>query len=259
MRETASIVIPTFNRAGMLPQAIDSALGQTVECEVIVVDHGSTDGTPEVAGRYGDRIVYIRRERDFGPHFCWLEGVLHATGEYVHLQYDDDWIARGFIETCRDLMTPETGFAFTGAHVVDGPGAPPRCIQFMDWAPDSGQYDVEALEQSILGSLVSPGAALYRRQILIDALYQGRLPLAAHEYHGVGPDCFATLLSMLRYPKIGFVRKPLAFFRAHTGSITIDALSSPGKMAALNAAYTEVKHYYLGLKALRGMRMRAAS
>ena len=61
MSETVSIVIPTFNRAGMLPVAIDSALNQTKACEVIVVDHGSTDNTPKVAEAYGDRILYIRR------------------------------------------------------------------------------------------------------------------------------------------------------------------------------------------------------
>ena len=86
MTKTISIVIPTFNRADMLPKAIDCALNQTVPCEVIVSDHGSIDHTAQVAAEYGDKITYIRREKDFGPHFCWLEGVLHATGEFVHLQ-----------------------------------------------------------------------------------------------------------------------------------------------------------------------------
>jgi glycosyltransferase involved in cell wall biosynthesis len=41
-----TIVIPTFNRSAMLRRCIESALAQTLACEVIVVDHGSKDDTP---------------------------------------------------------------------------------------------------------------------------------------------------------------------------------------------------------------------
>lgn len=256
MAETVSIVIPTFNRAGMLPVAIDSALKQTYASEVIVVDHGSTDSTSEVAASYGDRILYIRRERDFGPHFCWLEGVLHAKGDFVHLQYDDDWIAPNFIESCMAVIGTDTGFAFSVADVVDGPGLPTKLRQFMDWLPKTGTFPVEAVEKQILKSLISPGAAVYRKQILLDALYQGRLPLQVNEYRGVGPDAFVTLLSMLRFPTVGFVRQPLAFFRSHEGSITIDAFASKEKTAKLRAAYAEVTRYYLEMKVMRTVRLR---
>ena len=86
-----SIVIPTFNRATLVQKAIDTSLAQTYPCEVIVCDHGSSDNTPEVVEKYGDKIKYIRKEQDFGPHYCWLDGVLNAKGKYVHIQYDDDW------------------------------------------------------------------------------------------------------------------------------------------------------------------------
>lgn len=256
MGNAVSIVIPTFNRATMLPVAIESALAQTYPTEVIVVDHGSTDSTPAVASGYGDRIQYIRRERDFGPHFCWLEGVLHSTGEFVHLQYDDDWIAPTFIQSCVDVIDKDTGFSFSVADVVDGPGQPTKLRQFMQWLPATGIYAVHELEAQILDSLISPGAALYRRQILIDALYQGRLPLQSNEYRGVGPDAFVTLLSLLRYPMVGFVREPLAFFRAHEGSITIDAFASAEKSSQLRAAYSEVKQFYQEMKVMRTVRMR---
>ncbi|KUP93435.1 glycosyltransferase family 2 protein [Tritonibacter horizontis] len=254
MPDTVSIVIPTFNRADMLPKAIDSALAQTHPCEVLVVDHGSTDTTAEVAAAYGDKIIYIRRERDFGPHFCWLEGVLHASGDLVHLQYDDDWIHATFIAKCIAVMGDDVGFSFSGAEVIDDKSGRQMMTQFLEWLPETGTYENQLAEEHIVGSLISPGAALFRRQVLIDALYQGRLPLQQNEYHGVGPDIFVSLLSMLRYPKVGFVKEPLASFRAHDGSITIDALKDRTKKENIAAAYNEVRRFYVELKAMQTVR-----
>lgn len=258
MTHTVSIIIPTLNRAAMLPRAIDSALAQTHPCEVIVVDHGSQDETPEIAAGYGDQITYLRRDRDLGPHFCWLEGVLHSAGDFVHLQYDDDWIAPEFIETCLGLMQDDVGFVFTGAEVVNNDSGAQVSTQFTDWMPQSGIYDTYQLEDKIVSTIVSPGCALFRRQILIDALYPGRLPLQSAGYHGVGPDVFAGFLSMLRYVKVGFVRDVLASFRAHAGSITLDAMADPEKEKGLVAAYNDVRNFYVELKAMQMVREAAA-
>ena len=250
----ATIVIPTFNRAELLPFAIDSALSQSVSCEVIVVDHGSTDGTYAAVARYGDRIKYIHRDKDFGPHFCWLEGVLSATTDLVHLQFDDDWIEPTFIESCLSVIGPNVGFAFCSAHILKHATSEIIRTQFSGWLPATGVYKKSRLEKKILSTLISPACALYRKQILLDSLYQGRLPLATAEYKGVGPDCLVTLLSMLRYDAIGYVKEPLAIFRAHDGSITVDASENPVKERQIKRAYTEVKRYYREMKLLKFLR-----
>lgn len=249
-----SIVIPTFNRATLLPRAIDSALSQTASVEVIVVNHGSTDGTDDVVASYRDRVRYVRRDEDFGPHFCWLDGALHARSEFVHLQFDDDWIEKDFVSRCMSVLNDDAGFAFSCANIVDSATEEVLAVEFENWLPDSGTFPVKSIEKRVLKHLISPGAAIYRKQILMDALYQGRLPLSRADYHGVGPDCYVTLLSMLRYPKLGHVKTPLANFLAHDGSITIDAHSDPVRREKLKSAYAEVRRFYREMKFLRFVR-----
>ncbi|HZO87540.1 MAG TPA: glycosyltransferase family 2 protein [Chthonomonadaceae bacterium] len=94
-----SVVIPCYNQARYLDQAIDSLLAQTYRhVEIIVVDDGSPDNTHEVAARYGDRVRYVRKE-NFGLPAAVNTGILHATGEFlIYLDADDylwpDMIAR---------------------------------------------------------------------------------------------------------------------------------------------------------------------
>src|SRR5437773_3781756 len=95
MNVTVSVVIPTYNYARYLPEAIDSALAQThAPLEVIVVDDGSTDDTPRVLAVYGDRIRVIR-QANRGPGAARNTGIAAARGEYVgFLDADDVWLPR---------------------------------------------------------------------------------------------------------------------------------------------------------------------
>ncbi len=240
---TVSIVIPTFNRAGMLPRAIDTALEQTHKCEVLVVDHGSTDATPQVAAGYGDAIRYVRRDGDDGPFIAWLDGILQATGTYIHLTYDDDWLAPTFVAACLERMDDTTGLVFTNAQIV-----------FDDHEErmlDPGATELNAgasdgLVRYLLGTnlTISPGCALFRRRDALQALMTNPVT-RRRPYHGAGPDLMMFLLPLLKYARFGFVPEPHAFFRAHAGSITIDALSDPVKGNALVTAYTEYKQFVL--------------
>ncbi len=247
MTASVTIVIPTFNRADILSEAIDSCLAQTYDCEIIVVNHGSTDTTDDVVASYGNRIRYIKSETDFGPHFCWLDGVIRAQGDYVHLQYDDDWLEPSYIEELVQLMEPDVGFAFSTARVVNTDTGESE-LAFNSVNQESGIFPTKMIEKYVLKRLISPGAALYRKQDLIDAIYQGNLPLGNAHYHGVGPDAFATLLCLLRYPRYGYIKEPLTCFRAHADSITMSARADNEKRAKIKAAYQDVKAYYKDLK-----------
>lgn len=87
-----SIVIPSYNRHEYVGLAIDSVLSQSfTDCEVVVVDDGSTDGAIEVLKSYGSRITLICQENR-GAEAARTRGVAAACGEYVVLLDNDDML-----------------------------------------------------------------------------------------------------------------------------------------------------------------------
>lgn len=93
-----SILITTYNRLSLLKRAINSALAQTVECEVVVADDCSSDETQEYIRSLGDRIIYHRNSSNQGHAATMNAGVKVATGDWIKPIDDDDYIAPNCIE-----------------------------------------------------------------------------------------------------------------------------------------------------------------
>jgi len=89
-----SVVIPSYNSAEFLPDAVESALRQDIALEVIVVDDGSKDNTAQVMERYVARkeVSYIRQQNR-GPAAARNTGVRAAKADYVAVVDSDDALA----------------------------------------------------------------------------------------------------------------------------------------------------------------------
>lgn len=248
-----TILIPTFNRSEYVQKAIESSLNQTYPCKIIVCDHGSKDDTPEMMKKYEGKVQYIRKEEDFGPHFCWLDGALHAETKYVKILYDDDWLDPTFIEKTRELMHDDVGCVITNAEIsYESNGK--RKIEKSTFFNKTGVVRNTRIKNELLlfATVISPTCCLFRREELIDGLYQGNLlKKGGNYYHGVGPDMFIMLLGFLRYRKIGFVKEYLATFRAHEKSITIDANKNNETKSKIKNAYQDVVEFYYFLSFYR--------
>lgn len=86
-----SVVIPCYNVERYLAAAIDSVLGQSYEnVEVIVVDDGSTDGSPGILDGYGDRIRVLRQS-NLGLPAARNAGIRVCRGAYMAFLDADDW------------------------------------------------------------------------------------------------------------------------------------------------------------------------
>lgn len=86
-----SFVLPFFNGAGYLRQAIDSVLAQSfADLELIAVDDGSTDDSAAIVAGYSDPRIVLLRQENHGLPATLNRGIAHARGRYVARQDHDD-------------------------------------------------------------------------------------------------------------------------------------------------------------------------
>lgn len=101
-----SVILPTYNRARLIGRSIESVLQQSfADIELIVVDDGSTDATPEIiASIYDPRLRYIRLEKNGGVSAARNEGIRAARGEYLAFNDSDDCWLPGKLAAQVELM-----------------------------------------------------------------------------------------------------------------------------------------------------------
>lgn len=88
-----SCIVPAYNQAEYLSDAIESVLEQTRKCEIIVINDGSTDNTREIAEKYPVKLI---NQANKGLASARNTGIMNATGDYI-LPLDSDDI---LLETC---------------------------------------------------------------------------------------------------------------------------------------------------------------
>ena len=97
VRRLVTVVIPCHNQAGFLEEAVRSAQSAHCDVEVVVVDDGSTDGTPEVMARLPG--VHGIRQSNAGVAAARNRGLAAARGEYVVFLDSDDRLLPGGIDS----------------------------------------------------------------------------------------------------------------------------------------------------------------
>jgi len=126
-----SVVICTFNRAHLLPRALDSLLEQTeLSWEAIVVDDGSADNTAEVVRGYIERAPNIRYmyHRNRGLPLSRNVGIAAAIGDYVTFLDSDDWYAPDHLASRRALLAahPDVELLHGGCRIIGNPFVPDK-------------------------------------------------------------------------------------------------------------------------------------
>lgn len=99
--EKVSVIIPVYNDEKYLKQCVESVLTQTyTNLEIILVDDGSTDHTPEICEEYREKYDQIRvlHKKNGGVGSSRNAGLALATGEYILFIDNDDWLEKHHIE-----------------------------------------------------------------------------------------------------------------------------------------------------------------
>lgn len=200
-----SVIIPNFNYAHYLTQAVDSVLAQTyLNLEIMVVDDGSTDDSEATLRNYGSRVRWISQQNQ-GVAAARNLGVSQTTGEFVaFLDADDLWLpAKLEQQVKRFAADPDLGLVHCGVEEIDEAGAH---LRFRD----------DGLEGWVAKDLI-----LFNRGVILGGGSGLIVPRA--EFEAVGG--FDTLLSTsadwdLFYRlafrrRVGFVRAPLLKYRVH--------------------------------------------
>ena len=207
-----SVVIPTFNRAHLVRESIDSVLNQTYrDIEVIVVDDGSSDDTARVVNSYGEPVRYLFQENK-GQGAARNTGIRAAKGEYVaFLDSDDLWsptkLERQVLLLTRNVAVP---FVYCDAEYFDDESGRLlyRSCQLLKL------YEGDHVGGRLLVSNFIPAASpVVRRTIFEEVGYfdEDRLLQGSEDWE-------MWLRIAARHP-IAVIREPLARYRLHAGNM----------------------------------------
>jgi len=210
-----TVIIPTYNRARYLGEAIASVLNQTFsDFELIVIDDGSTDNTPELVRAIGDRRIDYRQRSHNGISASLNAGLCEARGQYIaRLDSDDLWHPEMLSTLVAILDTqPAIGVAYGKAQAIDSEGSTlPHVLG------RAGYFPGDSLRSLVYDDCTCNIALLARRESL-DRAGSYDEALAANED-------WDMWLRVARSDRFCFVDKILAWFRLHDCNHT--GLASP--------------------------------
>jgi glycosyltransferase involved in cell wall biosynthesis len=214
-----TVGIPTFNRANLLREAVESVLAQTfADVRVLVSDNASTDDTADVVASIRDeRVDYVRADRNLGviPNFNRLIDL--SDSEYFVLLPDDDILYPEHLESTVDVLESfeNVGIVHTAFDLID---ADSRVIRGISPLGSRRRLTIERGERYLERSMTSNwpvcfSSVLYRRRALLDA-----------DRFRADEEPFADLPLWMRIAvdwDFAYVARPLVGFRMHPGTVTL--------------------------------------
>jgi glycosyltransferase involved in cell wall biosynthesis len=211
-----SVIIPTYNRAHLIGETLDSVLAQTYQnWECIIVDDGSSDKTNDVVGAYvkkDSRFKYYHRPDEHlpGGNGARNYGFKMSEGEYVNW-FDSD-----------DVMVPEKiEIQLRNLNVLDSDFSISQCSKFSNKISDNkGLMSEQIYSDNILVDFIkreikffTPAVIIKKEFLKKHALFFDEELKAAQEW-----EFFSRLLFF--NPNISHVSNPLTLVRAHEGSMS---------------------------------------
>jgi len=208
--DSVSVVVPAYNAASFIERALDSVLGQTRRAdEIIVVDDGSTDDTAEVLKQYEKQIRYIR-QKNAGPGAARNRGIESAKGNWIaFLDADDEWMTKK-LQSQVELLQRNPELVWVSGNYLcclckqkrRAAVIEPKKIEQLLGRREYHDSFFTALRARASGCM---DTMLIKKEVLQDA---GLFPVN----HFKSEDTDLWLRIAYLYPRIGFVREPMAIY-----------------------------------------------
>ena len=205
-----SVIIPTYNRAHLLPQAIDSVLNQTFkDFELIIVDNYSSDNTESVVKSYDDkRIRYFKNQNNGLIGVNRNYGIQKSRGEFIAFLDDDDlWLPEKLEKQVKLLNSnQELGLVYSDIYIIGSNGNLLKDTYFHRVKPFRGNVFNELLVVNFICNLT----VVVRKEALSKVGVFDLKYVIAQDY-----DLWLRLVEC--YP-VDFIEQPLAKYRLHSES-----------------------------------------
>ena len=208
MKKKVSVVLPVYNGEEFLRQSIESVLAQTYEnWELLIIDDGSTDGSPAIAREYAEkdpRIFYYRNPENIKLPRSLNRGFALSTGDYLTWTSDDNLYYADAFETMVAAFERDSqlGFVFSTCDVIDHDGK-----RIGQW------FMPEKMElRKIMGANIVGACFMYTRKVYaVVGDYNPELYLA--EDFDYWQRIFATF-------KVKVIEKCLYAYRDHASNLS---------------------------------------
>jgi glycosyltransferase involved in cell wall biosynthesis len=209
-----SVLIDTCNHERFIAQAIASVLGQEMSMEhveIIVVDDGSTDGTPEIVRRFEPRVRLIRKNNG-GQASAFNAGIPECHGEIVAFLDGDDWWAPGKLRRVVEEMEHESEVGIVGNGIIQ--------------VFDNGEEHSEVLHTTLRFRIDSvEGAKIFRRRK--SQLGTSRMTVRAEILRRILPIPESIIIEADEYiftvaaavSDVSVIGELLTFYRIHAGNL----------------------------------------
>ena len=205
-----SVIVPTYNRAHMIAEAIDSVLNQTFkDFELIVVDNYSSDNTESVVKSYNDnRIRYFKNQNNGLVSINRNYGIEKSYGEYIAFLDDDDlWLPEKLEKQVELLdLNNGLGLVYSDSYVIDRNGNLREHTYFYGRKPVAGNALNELLQNNPIPLLT---IVVKKEALNKVGVFNPRYKIAQD---------YDLWLRIAEYYPIDFMEQPLTKFRVHSES-----------------------------------------
>jgi len=222
-----SIIIPTYNRSTKVKRAIDSVLAQTfIDFEILVMDDGSTDDTPNIISDYLDsRIIYQWDINSGGPAYPRNRGLRLAKGEWICFLDADDWWKNNKLEVCAKNLNEKVDILYHDLEIIDK-------IQRMTINKISKG---RILKNNIIQDLLIQGNAINNSSVIIRKKIFDKIGLINESKEMLASEDLNTWLKIAEFSnKFHYLPKNLGYYHIDNTGISLKNMTPSIVAASFN-------------------------